>query len=188
LRRRACLAAISLRDALDEFNRAPERPKLETRIGLHAGEVALGTLGAAGGHLEFRAVGDIVNTASRVEGLNKTLNTTLLATAEATNSIGEIFARPLGRFKLAGKSQPLDIVELLGEHALPSPDSNYADFAAALAAYRDGKLDAAVERFSKLAQRWPNDGPTQFFVAACLSHLQKPGAQPWDPTITIDQK
>ncbi len=43
LRRRACLAAISLRDALDEFNRLPDRPKLETRIGLHAGEVALGT-------------------------------------------------------------------------------------------------------------------------------------------------
>ena len=188
LRRHACLAAIGLRDALDEFNRAPERPKLETRIGLHAGEVALGTIGAAGGHLEFRAVGDIVNTASRVEGLNKTLNTTLLATAEATNSIGEIFARPLGRFRLAGKSQPLDIVELVSDAMALPPDSNYADFATALTAYHDGKLDEAAERFGNLAQRWPNDGPTQFFVAACLSRLQKLTAQPWDPTVTIDQK
>lgn len=188
LRRQACLAAIGLRDALVEFNRAPDRPKLETRIGLHAGEVALGTIGAAGGHLEFRAVGDIVNTASRVEGLNKTLNTTLLATAAAAESVSDVFARPVGRFQLAGKSQQLDIVELVSTDSALSIEPNYADFAAALAAYRDGKLNEAAERLAKLSQRWPNDGPTQFFVTACRRRFEEPNEEPWDPTNTIDQK
>ncbi len=133
-------------------------------------------------------MGDIVNTASRVEGLNKSLGTTLLATAAASESIGEVFARPLGRFQLAGKSQPLDIVELVSDATAPPAGSNYADFATALTAYHDGKLDEAAKRFAELAQRWPNDGPTQFFLAACQSRLQKPSAQPWNPTITIDQK
>ncbi len=187
LRRHACLAAIGLRDALDQFNRAPDRPKLETRIGLHAGEVALGTLGAADGHLEFRAVGDVVNTASRVEGLNKTLNTSLLATAEATEAIGDVFSRPLGRFQLAGKSQPLDIVELVSD-GLPSSHSDYADFAAALAHYREGKLADAEYRFAQLSQHWPNDGPTQFFLKACRRGLEQPKVGSWDATSTIDQK
>nr|MBA2689934.1 CHASE2 domain-containing protein [Burkholderiales bacterium] len=187
LRRHACLAAIGLRDAVDRFNRAPDRPKLETRIGLHAGEVALGTIGAAGGHLEFRAVGDIVNTASRVEGLNKTLNTNLLATAEATEAIGDVFSRPLGRFQLVGKSQPLDIIELVCD-APPLSNSNYADFAVALADYREGKLADAADRFAQLSQRWPNDGPTQFFLTACRRHLEEPKVGSWDATSTIDQK
>jgi adenylate cyclase len=187
LRRQACLAAIALRDALDEFNRAPNRPKLETRIGLHAGQVALGTIGAAGGHLEFRAVGDIVNTASRVEGLNKTLNTTLLATAEAAASVTDVHARPLGRFQLAGKSQPLDIVELVGPQTSPS-NANYADFANALDSYYSGKLQIAEAQFAKLAQQWPHDGPTQFFVATCQRQLSDTNGAKWDATIVVDQK
>ena len=188
LRRRACRAALAMRDALDEFNGNADRPKLETRIGLHAGEVAVGTLGARGGHLEFRAVGDIVNTASRVEGLNKTLNTTLLATAEAIESVGDLFARPLGRFQLVGKSQPLDIVELVSDHVPPLSDSNYSDFANALKIYREGNVDEAAARFTTLSQRWPNDGPTQFFVATCHRRLDEPNKGLWSSTITIDQK
>lgn len=188
LRRQACLAAIALRDMLDEFNRVPDRPQLETRIGLHAGKVALGTLGASGGHLEFRAVGDIVNTASRVEGLNKTLNTKLLATVAATESVTDVFLRPLGRFQMAGKSQPLDIVELVDDYTASSLDSNYADFAVALTAYCEGKLSDAAERFTQLSQRWPNDGPTQFFVAVCRSRARESNEALWNPTITIDQK
>ena len=187
LRRQACRAALAMRDALDEFNGHADRPKLETRIGLHAGEVAVGTLGARGGHLEFRAVGDIVNTASRVEGLNKTLNTTLLATAEAIDS-GDLFVRPLGRFQLVGKSQPLDIVELVSGRAPPVSDSNYSDFASALKIYCEGHLAEAAQQFVKLSQRWPNDGPTQFFVATCRRRLDEPNMAPWDATITIDQK
>ncbi len=187
LRRQACRAALAMREALDEFNDHADRPKLETRIGLHAGEVAVGTLGRRGGHLEFRAVGDIVNTASRVEGLNKTLNTTLLATAEAL-SVGDLFARPLGRFQLVGKSQPLDIVELVSERPPPQADSNYSDFANALEIYRNGQVAEAALWFAKLAQRWPNDGPTQFFVAACRRRLDHPDQALWDPTIRLDQK
>ena len=188
LRRLACGAALAMRDALSEFNNHPDRPKLETRIGLHAGEVAVGTLGARGGHLEFRAVGDIVNTASRVEGLNKTLNTTLLATADVTRSVVDLFVRPLGRFRLAGKSQSLDIVELISAQAPSTANSYFTEFAAALENYHEGQLQTAAVQFEKLSRRWPNDGPTQFFVLNCNMRLAEQNETAWDPTITIDQK
>ena len=186
LRRQACRAALAMRDAINDFNRNIAHAKLETRIGLHAGEVAIGTLGARGGHLEFRAVGDIVNTASRVEGLNKVLNTTLLATAEVVENAGDLFVRPVGRFQLAGKSQPLDLVELIGD--VGNMKEEFAEFAAALENFRAGELSKAVARFNNLSLSWPNDGPTQFFVAACSERIALQSDAPWDPTITIAQK
>ena len=186
LRRQACRAALAMRDAIDDFNRNIAHAKLETRIGLHVGEVAIGTLGARGGHLEFRAVGDIVNTASRVEGLNKVLNTTLLATAEVVENVGDLFVRPVGRFQLAGKSQPLDLVELIGNAG--DAKENFAEFAAALKTFRVGELNEAAAQFKQLSQRWPNDGPTQFFVATCGERMAARNNAPWNPIITIAQK
>ena len=188
LRRQACRAALAMNDAIEQFNRDPARQKLETRIGLHAGEVAVGTLGARGGHLEFRAVGDIVNTASRVEGLNKILNTSVLATQEVVDAIDDIFVRPLGRFQLSGKSQALEIVELIANEKPKTLDENHAAFATATNLYRQGNLNQAITQFENLAQRWNNDGPTQFYVALCRHRLSEINQGAWDPTIAIDQK
>ncbi len=77
LRSRACLAALDIASAVDRFNAASGRLALPTRIGLHSGQLLLGSVGAMD-HYEYRAVGDIVNTATRLEGLNKHLGTRLL--------------------------------------------------------------------------------------------------------------
>ena len=188
LRRQACHAALAMRDGIDDFNRSPDRPKLETRIGLHAGEVAVGTLGARGGHLEFRAVGDIVNTASRVEGLNKNLGTTLLATGDVIESVADLFVRPLGRYRLAGKSQALDIVELVASEMPASPEKKYTDFDSAEKYFRAGNLAEAATRFDGLGQTWPNDGPTKFYRSICRSRMEETTQVDWDPTIFVQQK
>ncbi|UCE88949.1 MAG: adenylate/guanylate cyclase domain-containing protein, partial [Pseudomonadota bacterium] len=66
LRRRACGAALKVVDAVTTFNRERPQYPLPTRLGLHCGEVVLGHVGAID-HYEYRAVGDIVNTATRIE-------------------------------------------------------------------------------------------------------------------------
>jgi adenylate cyclase len=70
LRGEACRAALEIAATLAQFNRSSDRPTLPTRIGLHSGQMLLGSVGAAH-HYEYRAVGDIVNTASRIEALGK---------------------------------------------------------------------------------------------------------------------
>ncbi|NNG45717.1 MAG: adenylate/guanylate cyclase domain-containing protein, partial [Deltaproteobacteria bacterium] len=66
----ACQAALEISGAMREFRKTHEEMALPTRIGLHSGEIVLGNVGA-GHHFEYRPVGDIVNTATRIEGLNK---------------------------------------------------------------------------------------------------------------------
>jgi adenylate cyclase len=72
LRNQACLAALEIASAVHRFKESSDTMHLSTRIGLHSGHMSLGTIGAVG-HYEYRPVGDIVNTASRIEGLNKYL-------------------------------------------------------------------------------------------------------------------
>jgi adenylate cyclase len=82
LKRAACRAAIGITNAVEQFNRGAGAFAMPTRVGIHAGEMLLGNIGA-GKHFEYRPVGDIVNTASRLEGLNKHLGTKMLVSDEA---------------------------------------------------------------------------------------------------------
>ena len=85
---------------------------LPTRIGLHSGQMVLGHVGAMD-HYEYRAVGDIVNTAARIERLNKLFRTRMLASDDLLFGLDDFLTRRLGTFLLAGKSKPLVIHELI---------------------------------------------------------------------------
>jgi adenylate cyclase len=110
-RLRACRAALGLVAAVDEFN-ARRAPRLPTRIGVESGELLLGNFGPEQ-RVGYRAIGDIVNTASRLEGLNKVLGTRVLVSAATLAGTSELAARDLGAFLLRGKSAPLRVQELL---------------------------------------------------------------------------
>ena len=72
-------------------------------------------------HYEYRAVGDIVNTATRLEGLNKHLGTRLLVGAEVLQGLDGLMSRELGAFLLAGKSRPIVVHELIARAADATP-------------------------------------------------------------------
>jgi adenylate cyclase len=120
--------------------------------------------------------------------LNKTLTTTLLATHEAVDAIEDIFVRPLGRFQLHGKSQALEIVELIANETPKIIDEKHAEFVTASNLFRQGNLNEATTLFENLAQRWNDDGPTRFYVSLCQRRLAEVNHRDWDPTIVIDQK
>ena len=111
-RANACQAALRIQKAVEQFNRKHPETSLPTRIGLHYGYLLMGNIGAES-HFEYAPVGDIVNTASRIEGLNKLLGTRILASEEAIQGITGIATRRLGMFLFAGKTQPITIHELL---------------------------------------------------------------------------
>jgi adenylate cyclase len=81
-----------------------------TRIGIHSGEVIVGNFGGSN-MFDYRALGDPVNTAARLESVNKHLGT-LVCVSEATLSgCADVVARPVGRLVLKGKSQALKVFE-----------------------------------------------------------------------------
>jgi adenylate cyclase len=167
LRLNACHAALEIKSALVRFNEDSEYP-LATRMGLHYGEMRLGNVGAME-HFEYRAVGDTVNSATRIEGLNKVLGTRILVSASVIDGLQGFFHRELGTFLLKGKSQPITVFELVGtidEISNFDPDClQLAEkFSQALDLFKAKEWEQALVLFRKINADFPGDGPTQFYI------------------------
>jgi len=187
LRENACLAAIDIKQNLGlEKNRTFALP---TRIGLHAGEIALANVGAID-HYEYRAVGDIVNTASRIESFNKQLGTRCLASSEVIKGTNGLLHRELGTFTLAGKSKPITLFEILklSKDATDTELQLCGEFARGITAYRNGNIQDANGIFTMLKNTFPKDGPTQFYVELCQRVEKESSTFKWDSVIAINTK
>ena len=180
LRGRACRGALAIAAAVARFNAMPGRHPLPTRIGLHTGPIRLGNIGGAR-HVQFRATGDIVNTASRIEGLNKTLGTRILVSGDTLESVEGLVTRELGTFLLAGKATPLVIHELIGTpEQLPAGlSARHARFVQALQAFRAGDWGTASSGFTAVLVEHGDDGPARFYADLC-AHYQASGPESFD--------
>ncbi len=188
LRRQACLAALEILQAVDQFNRS-SKTVLPTRLGVHSGEILLGNVGALD-HYEYRPMGDIVNTATRIEGLNKILGTRLLVSATVVGELDGLLTRELGAFILAGKSRPIVVHELVArkEDADEAQRSLCGHFTDALTAYRMQRWEEAMARFRELMKAHEDDGPSRFYLRLCEKHRQDPPRGDWDGVVTIRRK
>ena len=113
----------------------------------------------------YRAVGDTVNTASRIEGLNKALGTHVLASKEVIEYLDNFHTRELGIFLLAGKNKPLIIHEIISLKNDSSKEMKMLcrQFSEALGLFKINQLEEALEIFNRLVQVYPNDGPCKFY-------------------------
>lgn len=174
LHQQACHAALDIETAVKHFNKNSNGPALPTRIGLHSGQVMLGNVGAVD-HFEYRAVGDIVNTATRIQTLNKQLGTKILASGDVLVNISGFLTRELGTFALTGKTQPITIYELMchEQHAGALQHNIRQLFAEALAAFKDQKWTEATHGFSAILQIHDSDGPAQFYLNLCDNKMNR---------------
>lgn len=128
LRARVCRACLQIAEDSARFFRAFPGSGLTTRIGAFYGPLALATVGTAAHH-EYRAVGDTVNTASRLEALNKRLGTRVLVSASLAEGLADFRLRDLGEIQLRGKRNRVRVLELLAyerRSCARSPSSNVA--------------------------------------------------------------
>jgi adenylate cyclase len=189
LRQRACLAALDIASAVRRFNQASETMQLPTRIGLHSGKMLLGHVGAIT-HYEYRAVGDIVNTTSRIQGLNKYLGTQILISEEVLSHLEGLLTRALGKFLFVGKSQPLVVYELIGrlEEVDQQQRSLCTDFAEAMDAYTRQSWDEAMERFDGCLKYYKEDGPSLFYMQLCEQYRENPPGESWNGVVRLMRK
>jgi adenylate cyclase len=97
----------------EEFRKSvPEGvPKIgRTRVGVHYGEAVVGNFGGEG-RIQYTALGDAMNTAARLEGANKPLDTRVLVSREAAERSGLDWFRPMGAVTLRGRKTPVEIFE-----------------------------------------------------------------------------
>jgi len=163
-RSNACQAALAIKQNLAAFNQDQPYP-LITRFGLACGEISIGHTGFTG-RLIYRAIGDPVNTASRIEALNKQLGTHILVNAAVIADLDDFFLRDVGLFILKGKAKPVHIFELMAtqQQASDRDRALTAAFAKALALFQDHQWLPARQAFSKITEQFPNDGPSGFFL------------------------
>ena len=162
-------ALLEMSDAAQQFNADLAGNRLLTRFGVDWGRVTLSTVGAHG-HYEYRAVGDPVNTATRIQELNKKLGTRILVSEAAIGDAGAPFLlRDVGRFLLRGKSHAIHVFELFDSHARATQrELELCDrFAEALRTFSHGDPEQAQLRFRAIQETYPEDGPTRFYLK-CL--------------------
>jgi adenylate cyclase len=169
---KACLEMVSRVDVLNCFD--PEH-RLPTRVGVDFGPVALAHVGARH-RFEFRAVGDPVNTASRLQELNKQLRTLILVSDTFAHGVSGFLFRDLGSFQLRGKRNRTRVKELVGalETCTAEQIARCNEFARAVSAFESGDGLEARRRFLALQSAAPDDGPT-------LHYLQRLQARPSQP-------
>ncbi len=189
LRTQACLTALDIAGAVQRFNQSHDNLKLPTRIGLHSGYMLLGNIGAIN-HYEYTPIGDIVNTASRVEGLNKYLGTRIVLSEEVLYQLDGLLTRELGKFLLVGKSKPVVVYELICriEESSKQQRGLCEIFSIALNAFRRQSWEEAIKGFNKSMEIHSKDGPSFFYLELCEKYRENPPGETWDGLVSLEKK
>lgn len=144
----AIKAAISIQKELAKFNATQRFPALLTRIGIHTGPMLVGNLGSQK-RFDYTAIGDSVNLAARVEGLNKYFGTNILLT-EATIKDAGGFAGvlPIATVRVKGRTEPVRLFTIFDP---PLELVVLADWNGALKLFVAAKFSESCELFAKIA-------------------------------------
>jgi adenylate cyclase len=158
----ACQAALLFRDSADQPIKGRVLP---TRIGLHTGTANVGNFGSVD-RVDYTALGDSVNLASRLEGLNKHLGTVCLISGTTKAAAGErVITRGLGDFQLKGFEGLVEVHELVGRPDEAETTRAWREaFAEALTNFEHRNLEFAEIGFRRVLELKPGDGPSKFYL------------------------
>jgi adenylate cyclase len=156
---------------------------------MHSGWMVRGNVGA-GSHFEYRVVGDVVITATRIEGLNKHLGTRVLASEDVLDQLDDFLTRKVGKFLLVGKLEPVKICEVLAirDDAKEEQISLCSVFAEGLTAFQKGNWEQAIKRLNECIRINENDGPSLFYMKLCETHIQNPPPDDWGGVVRMYAK
>ncbi len=196
--RLACLAALTQLDRLTPFRQAlPELigirrglPDIDMRIGIATGDVVVGNIGSDVTK-SYTVMGDTVNLASRLEGVNKSYGTRILISeTTARMAEGTIEAREIDSIVVVGKSEPQRVFEALGRRGELDPaTAQLRDrFAAGLAAYRRQAWAEARAEFEGGLVVAPGDGPSRVLLARVAHLAEQPPGPDWNGVWALTEK
>ncbi len=180
----ACRAALACQARLAELRRQPateKRPPMLARIGLNTGSVLVGNFGSRE-RLNYTAIGDPVNVASRLEALNKEYGTEIIIGEDTyAGAKGAVVARRLDRVAVYGKAQGVDVFELIGlKGEVDSGTLGWIDaYERGYAAYLDRRWDEAVAQFERTIGLRGEDRPSRLMIGRAREFKAAPPPADW---------
>ncbi len=190
----AVRAALAMQAELRAYNAAhPSETPLAIGVGIHVGQVMMGTIGEAQ-RFEATVISDAVNLTARLETLTKQLGCTILVSDAVAAHLSEgerSCTRPLGTFAVKGKSEPVAIVEIFASDDVALREAKRASMpslARALAYYTQDELVEALTLVGALAEACPDDGPMQWWLRRMQRELTEGGPASGHRIVRLDEK
>ncbi len=191
--RRACLAAIEMQLRLEEMRavwKAEGKHELFMRIGMNTGEMVIGNMGSKT-RMDYTMMGDSVNLAARLEGVNKQYKTETMISQFTYEMVREdIETRELDRIRVVGKSEPIKIYEVLGRKG--EVDQQTRDilplFHQGLQHYSNREWKKALACFEKVLKVHDKDGPSLTYSQRCIDYQLNPPQDDWDGVYEMQSK
>lgn len=175
---RACAGAMRAARRMEATNVAWKmegRPAIRIRIGLHSADVLVGNVGSSE-RLSYTVMGDGVNVAARLEGVNKLFGTTICISDSVCEDVGsQVLVRPLRTVQVKGRKHSFMIYQLLGLIGTDDPELAAQDRDAELAAltrdaslaFERGDLAEAARRYQGILASFSDDPVARSMLAAC---------------------
>mgnify|MGYP001474770540 CR=1 FL=1 len=195
---RACRSAIRMKKAEQKINDELMQTAgllpfpLFTRVGINTGEMVVGNMGTAN-KMDYTMIGNAVNLAARLEGVNKQYNTKGILISEHTkNRItpGQFIMRSLDRVRVVGVETPLRLYELLeeAEFLTESMREQVALWEKAIELYEGRKFTEAREIFQLVRNKDSSDLVAVLYIERCEKFLASPPESGWDGVFNLTQK
>lgn len=166
---------------LREELKAEGLPEIAMRIGIHSCTAVVGNLGAAD-RFEYTAIGDGVNLASRLEGVNKLYGTGILMSGETASRLeGGVKVRPVDRVIVKGKTEPVEIFTPCEDDAVVELTTH------AMAAYRARRWDEAEALWHEVARKLPGDGVAHLYLERIVRCRTLAAEEPWEAAVELEK-
>ncbi len=182
---RACKTAVDMLVRLKELHIGWEThslPSMEIGVGINSGDMSVGNMGSRD-RFDYTIMGDNVNLASRLEGINKQYGTNIVISQFTYDLIAQeaFTVRELDTVRVKGKLEPVTIYELIGYGGMYAHKQPVLDtFNGGLAAYKTRQWAQASACFQEALQLAPNDKPSKLYIERCDDYRRNPPSDDWD--------
>jgi adenylate cyclase len=192
---RACLAAVRMKEAEKRLNEemlatnASPSP-IYTRIGINTGAMVVGNMGTDN-KMNYTIMGNDVNLAARLEGVNKQYGTWILVSESTWNETGGMFlGRKLDRVRVVGIETPVQLYNIIAVRSEASGNqvALVDRFNLAIDAYRERRFADALLLFTKCAELAPEDDASRIYLDRVRALLRDGVPEGWSDIITMTAK